>query len=695
MKFKILFLIFIISSFYLNSLDQIIQWDKSILKGDNIQFDGKNLYFKNEKTKTDIENSSYIKLNLTENDKKITDPNMEGLSVNDLLRIAGYMSKKYSDASVLVLLDSGIEKLNTDGSRYSRSRYSVKIMNEKELDRADLAFYEIPGKYDSKIIMARSISPDGEISNLSLDSISYTEPKQDLEFFSGRKDAKIMKATIPDVKAGSIIDYEWETNESKAEDPNQYYTQWYFAGEDPIYESSVKFILPENKDFFYSAKYFTPYSNKPVISKIEGYKIYTFKRGESAPFLPEPQGPPSGELIPFVKGSTFKNQDYLSDWLSKLMKERMLIDDTMKKAVDGILKDAGAKTNDEKITVLYRFMQDYIRYLSIKTSLSSGFSGHKATETFYNKYGDCIDKSILFAAILNYCGIDAYPVIVMTSDQEQPLYGELGLVEGNHAINELHLKNPDRIIYLDTTSTTYKYPYFRTDDHGIKAWNPILNTVRTIDPPPIDQNTQNYSASITLSDTGDGNIKKKNIYKGQMDAGLREYFLSLNDIQKKSLMRNIINGEYPGSNLLSYENSPPSDYNNDFSLEYSYDAQGIAKKINNYLVLNIPVKYGFTYTNLTERKYPLIFETTIAENNNVEIILPAGYSPKAMPNPISIKSEYINYEGKYSLVSGKIIFTDTYKRTKMNIPPGAYKEFRKIVLKINNFTNIPVVLEKK
>ena len=91
--------------------------------------------------------------------------------------------------------------------------------------------------------MARTISPGGKISYLQENDITYTSRMQDLAFFSGRKDEYIIRASVPNVKVGCIVDFEYETFEQAPEDPNQFYTQWFFGGENPIYESRVKFIL--------------------------------------------------------------------------------------------------------------------------------------------------------------------------------------------------------------------------------------------------------------------------------------------------------------------------------------------------------------------------------------------------------------------------------------------------------------------
>lgn len=612
------------------------------------------------------------------------------ISDKDLVERGNILQKKYPDSSKLVLLDIGIQKLNKDGSRYSRSRYSIKIRNEKELDEAKLSFYTSKGEYESKIVFARSISPSGEIKFLTEEDIYYTKPSQDLSFFSGKKERYIIKAFIPNVQINSIIDYEWETIDYSPEDKNQFYTHWYFGGTSPVYESIVSFIVPEDKEFYWITKNFEDNNYKPDIKIENGYKEIVFKRGECSQFISEPKSPPLYDLIPYVMGSTFKDQTYLSQWLSKFFKERMILNNEIKKKINQVIEKAKAITEEEKISVLYRFVQEYIHYRSIKTSISSGMAGHPATETFYNRYGDCIDKSIFFATILNYLGIKAYPVIVMTNDEPQVPYGEIGILSGNHAINEIYIQD-GRIIYLDSTSNSYKYPYFRSDNHGVLVWNPILNTVREIQLPDISLNTQQYNITIKINNNNTAEIEKENIYTGEYEAAYREYFGSLKKEEIVSLLYSSIGRDFPGGKLKNYFYLPTNDFLNNFYIKYSFTVKNILKNVNIYKIFNLPIFYNFNFIGLKERKTDIDFKTNYGEKHKIVIEKDSSLRIKSLPESLNIETPYLTYNALWRIENEKIIFEDTYLIKKRKVPIKDYKDFRKDIIKISNYIKKPVI----
>ena len=347
----------------------------------------------------------------------------------------------------------------------------------------------------------------------------------------------------------------------------------------------------------------------------------------------------------------------------------------------------------EKLSVLYRFVQEYIHYRSIKTSLSSGFSGHPAQETFENRYGDCIDKSIFFSTLLKMVGIEAYPVILKTNDMSEVLYNQIGVVSGNHSITEIHLKEKEKkIIYLDSTSTTYKYPTFRGDDQGVLAWNPILNTVRMIDCLDPMWNTQVFEKEIALNSKGYGFIKSHN---GDTEAGIRSYFLSLKEQEIKSLLSSIIARDYPGSILKDYNFRNPVDFSDNLFLDFSYEAYNVAKITGNFLIMNIPVFYDFSNLSIKDRKFPLVYTTTEGKKYNITITIPDGYKIKGLPESINIKNKYFSYKSEYKIEGNKIIFNDHYERYYRKIPVEDYQKYRKEMLDFDYKIKSPLIFEKE
>ncbi|HBD92595.1 MAG: hypothetical protein A2015_05765 [Spirochaetes bacterium GWF1_31_7] len=676
-------------SFSLLANHSVTLLDGTILTNTTITYSDNSLLLKEKQIPR--ETISHIMMNIPDS-TAISSVSLLQVDHNELLMRAKVLEEKYPDSAKLILLDEGIEKLNTDGTNVIRTRYAVKIMNESALDLAQISLYISSGKVESKLIFARCINPDGSIHYLNMNDFTWTTPSRGAEFYGNDKEIKIGRAVIPGVKTGSIVDYEYERTESSKEDPNQFYTQWFFNNDSPVYQSNFQIIVPVTKEFYIHKKNIDTDKLTESITKSDGFTIYSYSYTESSPVTTESQGPLHEDLLSSIYGSTFKDQSYLSKWLSQFFTERMMANESITKTVSEVTKNLS--TEEEKIAALYYFMQNNIRYLSIKTSLSSGLAGHKASETFNNRYGDCIDKSILFATMLRSINIDAYPVIVMTNDNSQPLYGLIGTLDGNHAINEIHLKT-GKVIYLDSTGNSYRYPFFRTDDHGIHAWNPLKNTIRNTGyPKPVD-NSITTQIDITIDKNGTGKVTETTTTHGSEEVRFREYFKMAKKEQVLSTMQYFANKNYTGSTLTNHSFNDPTDMSADYSFSLEYINPMILNKAGNNYLLNIKQDFGFNFITPDERKTPVIFPTVLQKTYRGTITLPDNFTISGLPAPLQIQSKHVNYTGTYTITGNMITYENIYSRSGTHISVAEYDEFREILIKIDDYIKKPIIFDKK
>lgn len=612
----------------------------------------------------------------------------------ELLNRAKKMSEKYPDQPLLVLLDDGTEQLRTDGTQYSRARLAVKICNESQLSLATLKIGSLQGKNESRLIYARSISPDGKEVFLDLENVTYTTPSRDKDFFGNNKEEyRIAQYVIPEVAVGSIIDYEYERISYSEEDPNQYYVKWWFSSEKPVYQSTFKVMVPQNKPYYFAEMNIENGKLKRREATENGYHAYYFEYGESAPIIEEEMGPDTYEIAAYIEGSSFKDQTYLSNWLGGFFKERIEANDEIKNTVNQLLVET--KSEDEKIAVLYRFVQDNIRYVSIKTSLSSGLAGHKASETFSNRYGDCIDKAILFAAMLQYAGVEAYPVVIMTNGNPQPLYYKLGVLNGNHAINELHLKD-GRVIYLDSTANCYRYPFFRSDDHGVVAWNPIKNTLRNTGFPNAEDESITSELNITLLKNGGAKVNETVTTRGNPEITYRYFFQNAPKDFIHPQLESLANASFESSHLVNYNFNDPFDETKDYKFQMNYKVDKLWNKVGNDLYLiTIKQPFGFDFVASDVRNTEVRFNSVLKKTHKGKIIIPAEMKVIGVPDELVIESPYLHYKGSFKQDKNVVYYENVYSRNGTKIPTEDYSDFRNALIQINDYINKPVILQKK
>lgn len=613
--------------------------------------------------------------------------------VREILAMADKAEKMFPGVKAVHLVDHGTNTYNADGTQAYQYHFVGRILNESMMHWADNTFWIDPNKNSVEIIMARSISRDGKVSYLDKKNIRTTSPSSDKDpTIFGEQNYKLKTYTIPNVEVGSVVEYIFKMEMFNTYDKNQWYPSWYFGDEEtPVVDSTFEIVIPKDRELNWITKNLPEKNSKPKITEDGKTRHYVWNMKNVLPILKEPDSPPVSEFLPRVKCSLFKDMDYLHAWLGKMISRRIILTDELKKFTLELTKDA--KTDDEKMAKIYHFIQQQIRYISIKGSISSSLAGHEAWHTFKNKYGDCIDKAILFSAMLQAVNIKAYPVVVKTNDAPKSLTPEIPVLDGNHAITEVH--HGGRVFYLDTTATNYRYPHFRDDDQNIYAWNPILKQINYIKVVPPEYNMRDVSASMELGYEGNASMKQLIKYNGSMESSYRYWFKLLKPEQFKQWLQGVINNQHPGSTLKDYRTGDPTNLEKQLDLMMDYTMQGAAKRAGNLLIMQLPVYYDKSGLTLQKRKYPLKYRSSGGKKTVLKIKLPDGFKIRFVPKAISFKNKYASFESKFTESGNELTFEGTFKRYLTIVPPEDYASYKADIQKMLDFIEQPVILERK
>lgn len=594
----------------------------------------------------------------------------------------------FPDVEGILLLDQGTHAVTADGTQVYRYHFIGLVQTPKTIEWANVAIAFEEERQRIRIPLARSIARDGTVAAADPSAVQVAEQKGDSTSF-GR--SKIASLVIPQVSVGSIVEYIYEIETFDPFDKNIFEPNWSFQGEQPFWESILRVELPEGKELFYTTRNMPEGTEKPIIETKDGKTSYTWRTEKLPGIVAEPNAPDTGDLVPRVVGSLLKDWKYLHDWAARLAKERMIATPEVKAKVQELT--AGAKDVHEKIARLYHYLQRDIRYISIKGSMSSGWSGHPAHETLANRYGDCIDKSILFSTMLAEIGVSAYPVTLKTNDEETAIR-DIPVLDANHAITEIHLDG--NIFYLDPTHTDYRYPYFRSDDHGVTAVNEILGTIRTIPVPPPDWNWNHYDIEVELDEDGAAKVHVLAKYQGDYEADVRGYWRAVPEKERPHRFQQYIARIAPGAKLVSWSLPDVDDLSKPLSMEYTYLAPGFWIEAGPVRILEVPgLSYDFSEVALTERRYDLEYDTTRKTSHRVELKLPRGYQVKALPASLSQETPFATFHGTYEERDGSILFTADLERRVRVVPAKEYAVYRSFCQSVAKFADQKIFLVRQ
>jgi len=618
-----------------------------------------------------------------ESESAATVPNEKGTisrGVKRILALAHRMQTMYPDASGIILLDDGEFALKANGTNSYRYHFQGLILKEeKKAEWGGRSLHFDDKRERAKVLWARTILPGGRTVNLDPATIKITEPAGSGPFFHK---GKILSYTLPQVDVGCVVEYCYEVEEFDPFDKKMWFPGFYFQGVEPVAVSRLRITVPRAQYLNYRVRDFPQGREAPTVTHKHDTTTYQWELRDIPPLIPEPRMPPESAVVPRVHACLFKTWDYIFDWMARLQERRIEVTPEVRKTVMKIT--AGAKGPEEKVARLYHFIERNIRYISIKGSIGSGWSGHPAFFTLKNRYGDCIDKAILFTSMLKAIGVQAEPVILLTNNAGED-DRTLPSMRGNHAITHLRLNGRD--MYLDATSSVHRYPSFSAFDHGVLVINALRREIGRIPLPRPEENTRRYELVMHIAQTGDTDVRYTSRYDGSYEAGVRAFYMYSREADHERRLSNWISSISPKAKLKSYRLENTYDISKPFSIHLNYSLEDYVVSAGALRILGIPGhEMKFPEVSLPKRKYDIVYPTSIQRIYSVTVTVPGSYKVKYLPPPIHLRNDYASYDAEFiSKSQTTILFRDRFRRPKRRVPVKDYALYKKLLQRISKY----------
>lgn len=434
-----------------------------------------------------------------------------------------------------------------------------------------------------------------------------------------------------------------------------------------------------------------------------GYVVYSVSNLKA--IKPEKSSPSADELIPRVffalnkfsydgiEGEVNNWQEFGSWMYNNLLEGRTTVDAQTKAKILDLVKDA--KTDREKAKIVYEFVQNKTRYISVQVGIG-GFQPIPAKEVDKVGYGDCKGLTNYTMALLQIVGVESYYTHVEAGSEIIGFYDDFAsLAQGNHVI--LNIPNNGDDIWLECTSQKVPFGHIGdfTDDRNVLVITPEGGKIKHTKKYLTDENTQSTAGKYTL--TNEGNLSAEVVIttKGiQYDD--RYYMEDWSEKNKKEYYkkywRNINNVTI---NNISHTNDKDAI---SFAEEVNFkaDAYGVITGDRMLFAPNALNKYSHVPDRYRKRKFPLQISRGFFDSDAYDIQLPTNYKVEALPNNVTHESKF----GSYTVtITQKDDHTLHYERVLKikdgQYPKEDYKVYRRFLKDIVKFDNAKIVLIKK
>ncbi len=562
-----------------------------------------------------------------------------------------------SDANLLVLVYNSFRKINViKGRIYDANGDLVRQIRKKEIT-------------DQSAVSSFSLYEDNRVKWIK---VQHNEYPYTVEF-----------------------EYKYTINDF------MYYPAWSIQGYGMSVEKAIFTISAADRGLF---DYKALNTDLVPTEKMNGQNaVVRWSVAELPAIKKVPYSPPPEKTLPIVllKPNRFKLGKYegrMTDWesfgrfLNDLNKDHNNLSDEMTAQVKTMT--ASAKSDREKIDILYRYLQDNTRYISVQL----GVGGWRAFDAKYvekHKYGDCKALTWFMKSMLEAADITACPVMIGAGNEKSDaLISEDFVYPGfNHVI--LHVPSED--CWLECTSSYSPPNYIGAFNQNRKALRLTANGGELVQTPafqPEDAKSTNKS-NIILTENGDARIVNEGALTGPLQGQLRYRTFEQTKEELKEWF--LENSHFPSAFVGQLEFIPDKDRPS-VAISYEIDVKKYAAKSGRrlFVPLNLVNPYDDVPEKTEHRRQPIEVTKGFVYEDELTFHLPEGYELESGPDEdIVLDTPYGKYRLETTTDSSKIQCKRRLEMWPVSLPAAEYEDFRSFRKEVAEWDATKLVLVKK
>lgn len=605
--------------------------------------------------------------------------------------------ESYSSYPIVFLLKSSTYKvINGLETEYHEV---FKIQNKSGLKYGNVAV-KIPSHSRLINVEGRVILPDGKTVNLEKEDI-FTEYEYNKSILGKKQEIK--KLAMPGVIVGSIIEYKYKLKLPWIIPP-----PWYFSTAFPVIESKV--TVKANP--LIRINYLVQESEKITIDVDKTYdsslvnNVITLSARNIPPMPFETGVPAFNEVasyvtftIPYVFSKEFKIEG--SSWGDVSQKYwtivKNYIDQKESYGIDSLVSRYKYLSRSEKITEIFKFVRDSVRYSAIYAG--SGIIPMDPKIVSKKRYGDCKAKTMLLIVLLQKSGVKAYPLLCKTRSEGKLFQKLYTLQQFNHACVVIPGSKgneditTDNINILDPTNVYNNPGELHSEIAGTYGLIVSENKGKIIKIPPISYKSNRLVQRCDIYLGSDNlNVNVNNRYYGDLAKSLIPIIEAMN----YRYLKNRVLKHFKCGILTDFKvaNATEDKVQINFNLQIS---GGLFNRHSRTKTIIPIIKDLSLYTFLADvkRVYPIDLRYQYTYLDSIVIHIPPQFATLDIPEDFSTSSRTMEYSLKCIKDRREIILIENLIVKKPKIVKADYNKFRKQLEKIYRYREKVLINLKK
>jgi len=569
----------------------------------------------------------------------------------------------YPDDNALII-DKNIKMvIFEDGGAESSSIYLYKILNDKGIKEFKIKNLGESFRYGAtNILEAKILKPDGTVKNADINGA---------------------QAVFEDLEVNDYIFYKLKT---------EYYFNGMFSGDFweqvelnsmyPTKRSNFELTVPKNQ-------HLSIISNidelEPELTEDAGNITYNWEILDEPAVKDESNMPAFHEISKKETITSISSWEDIAIWYDKVTENKHKVDYEIDKLSREIFEGNENLSDYEKVRLVYNYIIEEIEYISVSFR-QDGVIPQKASNVIISKMGDCKDVATLAKALLKTVDIEAYYVLLNSSEYNPNTEYLPALNVFNHAIAAVDFD--DKTVYLDCTAENFALEVLPPGDRNAPALPIKQGQTELIRLPGSSDIEDGIYTTTTANLSEDGNLEmvKNKRRSGFYTPSIKRAYRDLSmEMSVKKLKENL-ESKFSNVEIESLEFKALDEISPFIDYSYSFVANNYLVSTGSFNILKLPfsnITESHSFVSYKERNTPIdIWMWKGVREESIELNLPAGFKLMEVPEDVELENKFASYYLKYSKSGNKLTASRYLKVKKQWIEVDEYIEFKEFYNKL-------------
>jgi tetratricopeptide (TPR) repeat protein/transglutaminase-like putative cysteine protease len=427
----------------------------------------------------------------------------------------------------------------------------------------------------------------------------------------------------------------------------------------------------------------------------ESQRRLSWTAKDVAPMTAEEGMPPVGEVNLHVHVSTVPGWDGFARYLKSLWEGVERGSPELDALAERLFH--GVDSPEEKLNRIQEYIEGTFRYEMERPSIINNWQPFAAPVTLERKYGDCKDRTVLFATLAQKAGLKAEAALLMTRGAGMRITHELPSVWFNHAIVYFPPQvGLPKARFFDSTTEDQDVAAIRPDDPGTEAFvfDPKTGTFHwesiPFDAPEL--NAEKVHTSLTVA--AEGSISGTQSYVGTGLWGQAFRHAARNPEAFAKGAQAMVAATVPGATASTPAKLETQSLRSPASFEVSLTSATAARFEDGRLRLRLPELKSYEHGySLESRRYPLVEGVPQKLIWDSELALPKGMQVEHLPKAEQVEAPCFRFSRATRVEAGKVLAHTELVQRCAQISPKDYPLHRAKAQRVSQLLSEELVLK--